>query len=204
MVKKMKKKKGAVGIGTLIIFIAMVLVAAIAAAVLINVSGILQQKSMATGKEAIQTVSSNLIITSILGYVQSVGVNDTLDNMTVTITAAAGAGRLDLRQLVVKAGDNNMIATYIYDSTANARGSQSVAGTYTVVEIRDPSNLFTAIVPVIDGSSLVQATILAPSAVDWSPRKKLHLELIPEFGAAVVIDVTTPNTYPTTIAALYP
>ena len=194
----LKMNKGAVGIGTLIIFIAMVLVAAIAAAVLINVSGILQQKAMTTGKQAIAQVSGNLVVVGIMG---NTNVGKTLvESMNISITAAAGAGRVDLSQLVVKVGNNNNQSTFTYSATATS------ATAFTIYEIRDPTGLFTATTPVIDGSSLVQINTynLTANTINLPVRTEYHIELIPEFGASTVIDGITPASYSTTIQQLYP
>ena len=52
-------KKAEMGVGTLIVFIAMLLVAAIAAGVLIQTAGSLQEKSLSTGQQARAQISTN-------------------------------------------------------------------------------------------------------------------------------------------------
>jgi len=195
----MDSKKGAVGIGTLIIFIAMVLVAAIAAAVIINVSGILQQKAMATGKESIQQVSSNIVIVSIGGFTNSLRTN--VENVSLAITAAAGAGRIDMRYTILQVG-NGVNQTYLnYSSTAAGNG------TYTASEIRDPSNLFTVDTPVIDGSSLIRLQFSAlnqSSYIYFPPRQQYKFTLIPEHGASVTISGIMPEAYSSDNIDIYP
>ena len=109
--------RGQVGIGTLIVFIAMVLVAAIAAGVLINTAGFLQSQAEATGQESTDLVSERIDVTSTVGIVNETDGASTgdLQEIRVGVAGAAGSNQIDLSSATIQAvgpnGQRNLIFT---------------------------------------------------------------------------------------------
>jgi flagellin FlaB len=99
------------------VFIAMVLVAAIAAGVLINTAGFLQSQAEATGQESTDLVSERIDVTSSVGIVASGG--DTLSEIRLTVAGAPGADDLDLTETTIQAvgpgGQQNLVFTALSD-----------------------------------------------------------------------------------------
>ncbi len=95
------EERGQVGIGTLIVFIAMVLVAAIAAGVLINTAGFLQTQAEATGEDSTQQVSDRLQVVSQSGYLSDPA-DGTVDHLTFVLARSPGADNIDLNTVSVE------------------------------------------------------------------------------------------------------
>jgi len=113
--------RGQVGIGTLIVFIAMVLVAAIAAGVLINTAGLLQSQAEATGEESAEQVSDRLEVVTVVGSSdENFGdTSETLDQdqingLELTVRQAPGANDIDLGNAIVEVFADGESATLTY------------------------------------------------------------------------------------------
>lgn len=188
--KILKNNAGDVGIGTLIIFIAMVLVAAVAAAVLIQTSGVLQQKAQSTGKEATTEVSSNMKIVSVIGIRTSTG--GIVENLNILVDLSAAGENIDFSQVVLKYLNetNTSVLTYISGSTPDATH-------FTYSESRDPSGTG---VPILGAGDLAVITInLAQQGQKLDVRKRGTIQIIPEKGAMVVKDIVAPTSFGTNL-----
>jgi len=127
--------RGQVGIGTLIVFIAMVLVAAIAAGVLINTAGFLQSGAEETGQQSSDQVTNRLQVVSAVGE----DINgDTVDTVRVTVKQAPGANNIDLStttlQFVHSSGSTDLTFP---DSGGYADASPGTATDFYVTDVQD-------------------------------------------------------------------
>ena len=104
-----------VGIGTLIVFIAMVLVAAIAAGVLINTAGFLQAQAEATGEESAEQVSDRVEVVSVVGMADASG---DISELNVSVRRAPGADDIDLNNTIIEAFANGESETLTFDDDA--------------------------------------------------------------------------------------
>ena len=111
--------RGQVGIGTLIVFIAMVLVAAIAAGVLINTAGLLQSQAEATGEETSQQVSDRIIVQTVTGTANTSGEPIAIDDVNLTVRRSPGAGDIDLSNVIIEVFANGQSDTLTNENGFN-------------------------------------------------------------------------------------
>ena len=112
---KLTNDRGQVGIGTLIVFIALVLVAAIAAGVLINTAGFLQTQAEETGEESTGQVADNL---NVIGQVGDVSGSNDIDVARLTVQRAPGSNEIDLKGLSIQYVGDNGFAQLVHGSKA--------------------------------------------------------------------------------------
>jgi flagellin FlaB len=166
-----------VGVGTLIVFIAMVLVAAVAAAVIIGTSGTLQQRAMSTGMEATSEVSSNLKVIAVYGVRNSTASD--IWNISLWIELPAGGQKVDLANLILRYSNGT--------SVRNHELGGDPAFTLSWVRGLGTNN-------VIEGGDIVELTFNGTSG-ELAPRTNFRIELLPEVGNEVELVMRTPSTY---------
>ena len=133
---KHDSERGQVGIGTLIVFIAMVLVAAIAAGVLINTAGFLQSQSEETGQQSSQQVTNRLQVQTATGLVTSEDGENSVGAVEMIATKAPGAEDIDLTGVTIQWVDDTGTYDIVHDE---AWGGQDGAFDHVAVKDEDDS-----------------------------------------------------------------
>lgn len=104
-------RKGEMGVGTLIVFISMLLVAAVAAGVLIQTAGTLQEKSIATGQQASSQIATHAETIEISA---TDGRNANLTDFNQLIKLAPGSDAIKLEQVILTFNTRDKTATLKY------------------------------------------------------------------------------------------
>ncbi|NJE08869.1 flagellin [Thermococcus sp. M39] len=210
-------RRGAIGIGTLIVFIAMVLVAAVAAGVIIGTAGYLQQKAQAAGKQTTQEVSSGLRVVNVYGYVNTTPPsNGTIVKIAIFLTPNAGSAGIDLSNAKIVLSDGKQLVVYnysgvlykgeiinLFNGTNETKyiWNKTARAEFSIAVINDIGNTMEENHPTLEFGDLVALLIwtdvfkTSDGENGIGQSTKIIGKVIPETGAAGVIDFTTPATF---------
>ena len=213
IIRKLKADDiGDMGIGAMIVFIAMVLVAGIAASVLIQTANRLEIQAMQTGQETIGEVSTGLAVNAIAGYRTALQTN--LSLMTISIQPRSGSFSIDLEQAYIELSDSNNKVVLTYQ-LAEFHDTQDINGnffdptfydglsstTFGVIVLEDADGSLSAATPVVNKGDQVMLTVNLNLIFNGIPSLGLETRtnvwglVQPEEGAPGVFSFTSPSSY---------
>jgi flagellin FlaB len=187
------KNKGETGIGTLIIFIAIVLVAAIAASVLLGTAGSLQQKALTTGKQTQQEVSSGIQCISVTAQN---GTDGMVENFEVLVKLSAGSDPVSLNDTIVTFDTKNSSQTLTYEPNQSAVETGS---DFIVQYVKTGPDYLSNYLTVGD---IVKIQYNSTYPIGQS--QSVKMKLVPKRGVIVPVEFVTPDVMSTLRVNLYP
>ena len=208
-----RKDVGSIGIGAMIVFIAMVLVAGIAASVLIQTSTRLETQAMATGSETTDEVAGGIAVFDIEGHVAT---DDDIDGLAITVRVRAGSPDIDLNETMILLTDGSKKVLLRYDyadanhfnSSVNESDASVFGFNYTslsneefgILVLNDADSSCSRYTPVINTGDKVMLFVDADACFGKiQERTDVFGYIYPEHGSPGVISFRTPSSYSDTV-----
>ncbi|MEF8879964.1 MAG: archaellin/type IV pilin N-terminal domain-containing protein [Candidatus Thermoplasmatota archaeon] len=202
--------EASIGVGSLIIFIAMIMVAGVTASVLLQTMNSLQQQALETGAETINEISSGVRVTQVSGYSDGSNVTE----VAIFVSTIAGSKSIDLSNTFVSISDTSSRVILNYESNCFNNGvsnglfqtlnsSKLSNKTFGVIVIRDADGSCLSATPVINDNDLVALMVNTTSCFSGiDVRTEVSGNVVPEQGMRGVIAFTTPSAFTDTILNL--
>ncbi|MFP4117378.1 MAG: archaellin/type IV pilin N-terminal domain-containing protein [Candidatus Woesearchaeota archaeon] len=189
-------KKADMGIGTLIIFIAMILVAAIAAGVLIQTATSLQNRALLTGDRTRGQVSTGM--STLLLYAMN-GTNGTVNDFRQKVQLSPGSDPVTLETALLSFDTDRLSGDYVYTNETCEYDDTGTGTGYHFNESDDDGTF--AVRYLVEGPNhqdgylvrgdIVELCYRAPEDIEEDTR--LRLSFNPQRGTPLTIDTSTPN-----------
>ena len=214
IIKNLKQKDvGSIGIGAMIVFIAMVLVAGIAASVLIQTSTSLETQAMATGRETTSEVASGIAVFDVLGYADN---SSDISKLAIGVRPRAGSEEIDLSETFVEFANSakKVLLNYSTSYYAEPDGANDIFvntgsvivfpeygtghsnSTFGLLVIEDADSSMAAATPVMNRGDKVYICINTTAThSDLAERSEMWGIIVAEEGAPGVIGFSTPASY---------
>jgi len=191
-------------------FIAMIIVAGIAASVMIQTMNSLEEQAMSTGRETIREVSTGLKVDQVTGYHDG----SSITQLAVFVRTTAGSQEVDLSETYISISDSskkvilNYTSNVFSSSVSNGlfgtiNSSNLSATTYGLMIVRDIDGSCTSTNPTINEDDLVVLMLNSTDCFSGiSTRTDVLGYIVPEYGMSGVFSFTTPSVYIDTIIEL--
>ena len=210
--KMLDRDIGSIGIGAMIVFIAMVLVAGIAASVLIQTSTQLEAQALSTGYETTHEVAGGIAVFDIEGHVDATQTG--IDGLAITVRTRAGSPNTDLNETVIMLSDGTTKVLLVYDyadanhfnATVDVSDGEVFGFTYTdltneefgIMVLEDADSSCQQFTPVINSGDKVMIFIDSSACFGGTgidTRTQMFGFIYPEYGSPGVISFRTPSSY---------
>jgi len=203
-----KNRIASIGMGAMIVFIAMVLVAGIAASVIIQTSSHLESQSLSTGRQTTGEVGNGLEVYSIEGFADN---DSDISKLAIMIRPRAGTSEINLNYAFIELSneDKKVILNYtnsyyykpdgfkdIFTADTFPDNGTTAASQFGILVFSDLDSSMTQSTPIINRGDKVYLCINTTACFNDIPEKReIEGQIIPEQGNPGVINFVTPSTY---------
>ena len=200
---KKEKSKGMMGIGALIIFISVILIAAVAASVLITTGGSLQQKALITGAQTEEAIASGIEAMTVVAQDASAsdprGTPHKVGDFKVMVRLQSGSQGLNLNNTILTIDTETESVSLTYNTTSPVDTTATSTLQYIVYYVQAGTNHEDGYLNRGDVAKIIYR--LDP---EISENQLVRLKLIPRVGSYTQVEFYTPDSMTQESVALWP
>jgi len=186
-----KDKRAEQEVGPMIIFIAMVLVAAVAASVMISTANTVREQAQSTGDQAIDNVASGFTVQDVVGGIEITNYAQIV-NVTIYMRLSAGSPAINMQNVMISVttSDNSNYLNLTDTATAGVYAASPGVnfGFSKQLDVQEFQ-------PFVLGQGDLAKVYINGLTIGFN--EEVVIKVLPAYGQMTMITFTTPEQYST-------